>query len=85
MIACYYWPTQLGISDFQIFKFYSSTLSKSLEYLLIFSLKNECFEEIKKQKMSLELITFLTGTELELKNVVSSSREVVVKAVTPFW
>ena len=35
--------------------------------------------------MSLELFLFLTGTELELKHVISGLREVVVQAVTPFW
>ena len=35
--------------------------------------------------MSLELFIFLTGTDLELKNVVSGSREGIVKTVTPFW
>ena len=35
--------------------------------------------------MSLGLFIFLTGTDLKLKNVVSGSREGVVKTVTPFW
>ena len=35
--------------------------------------------------MSLGLFIFLTGTDPELQNVVSGSREGVVKTVTPFW